>query len=397
MQCAIQVMGLVRGEPKPGAKHRANGSKICLEAGTERHSRSETLDRSRSHLNDYSGGESSGAAAWAAMQARADAYRITGTFASGKRAGEQYSRALRADAVVGWSLIINPPAAATAGWTKADYDKFYADSLKVLGKIEPRLFKKPSVRMTAVHHDEGLEDVPGEFSKHKHIIGDAVDEQGRYCGNIIDAALMVRINLEYPKLMRQLGHDVEDVDQTDFHRMGKNEDGTYRDPEYRAERLAKAKAKKNGMSVNEYLDYLAEEGEKLALEHVAKAEEAQRAAEAAQRAAEALRAKAEEEAAQTLKAAQRAAEREREAIVAAARKEAEQIKATAQPVTPVERQLLDVAKRLKIIVRSQDGRQEQVTMYTRLTRAARAEGIRAPEQPAPQRSYGRNVDDLPDL
>ena len=39
-KCLPQVTGLVRGEPKPGAKHRSNGAAICGEAGKERHSAS---------------------------------------------------------------------------------------------------------------------------------------------------------------------------------------------------------------------------------------------------------------------------------------------------------------------------------------------------------------------
>ena len=54
-KCLPQVTGLVRGEPKPGAKHRSNGAAICGEAGKERHSASETLDRTRSKYNQYAG------------------------------------------------------------------------------------------------------------------------------------------------------------------------------------------------------------------------------------------------------------------------------------------------------------------------------------------------------
>ena len=54
-KCAPQIMGLVRNEPKPNAKRRANGSRILEELGNERYSKSETLDRTRSKLNEYNG------------------------------------------------------------------------------------------------------------------------------------------------------------------------------------------------------------------------------------------------------------------------------------------------------------------------------------------------------
>ena len=54
-KCAPQVMGLVRGEPQAGQKHRANGRRIAMEAGYERASLSDTLDRTRSNLNEYEG------------------------------------------------------------------------------------------------------------------------------------------------------------------------------------------------------------------------------------------------------------------------------------------------------------------------------------------------------
>ena len=73
-KCAPQLLGLVRGEPKAGQKHRANGKAILSEAGKERYSASATLNRSLTHLNKYTGYDS-GFAAWDAMQRRAYEYR----------------------------------------------------------------------------------------------------------------------------------------------------------------------------------------------------------------------------------------------------------------------------------------------------------------------------------
>lgn len=245
-KCAPQITGLVRGEPKPGAKHRASGEAIAKEAGNERYSRSETLDRTRSCLNEYSG-FCSGGMCWSAMEKQAEEYRMEVKQKNGSIA----TRGLRKDAVIGWALIFNPPAEMTIGWSKDDYDKFYADSFDVMEAIEPRLFRRENIRMTARHRDEGYENENGEYGEHIHNIGDAIDSEGRYCGNLVDARLCVRINENYPCMMREKGWDLDDLDRTDFSRMGKNENGIYKDPEYRAERIAKKKS--SGRSVNKYV------------------------------------------------------------------------------------------------------------------------------------------------
>jgi len=244
-KCVPQVMGLVRGEPKPGAKHRANGAAICGEAGKERHSASETLDRTRSKYNRYGGEYKTGRECWAAMEDKAEKYRVEGT----SRAGKKFSRKLRGDAVIGWAVIFHPPESVAESWTKEKHRKFYEDSWRAIAEIEPRLFRPENAEMMSIHRDEGVE--------HRHLIGDALDKDGRYCGNLIDADLMVRINERYPAIMRRLGWpEIEDVEQTDFSRMGKNADGTYKDPEYRAKVKAR---KKGGKSVNEYAEQKARE------------------------------------------------------------------------------------------------------------------------------------------
>lgn len=232
-KCVPQVTGLVRGEPKPGAKHRAPGVKICMEAGTERASKSKTLDRARSKYNGYWGCKS-GADCWAAMEQAADEYRVTGT----DKRGKEFSRKLRADAVIGWAVIFNPPEAVAADWDEATKKKFRDDSWRVMEKIEPRLFRNSNVRMIARHRDED--------GDHDHVIGDARDEAGRYCGNLIDAKFYERVNLEYPALMRRLGWDIEDAEITDWQRYTA-------DPEYQAAVDAKRAAGPGGLSVNDYM------------------------------------------------------------------------------------------------------------------------------------------------
>ena len=250
-KCTPQIKGLIRGEPKMNKKsgkpqkHRANGRKICEELGNERYSKSETLDRTRSTLNEY-GGFKSGGKCWDYMCSEADSHIIK----SRTKNGKEFERHLPHNAVIGYSAILNPPAGMTAGWTKDDYERFYSDSMEALNHIEPRIFRKDTICMTAEHKDEGIPDADGNYSEHLHFAGIPKDAEGNYCGNLIDANLMDRINAGYPAFMREHGWDFDDLDRTDFSRMGKNEDGTYKDPAYRKER--NEKRKKQGRSVNKF-------------------------------------------------------------------------------------------------------------------------------------------------
>jgi len=250
-KCTPQILGLVRNEPKLGQKHRANGLKIANEMGKERYTKSKTIDRSRTHLNQYFN-YTSGTECWDSMCDDASEYRVQ----SKTKDGKLFERSLRHDAVIGCAIIFNPPSDMTVGWSLEDYYKFDNDSFHVLNQIEPRLFRVENIKMMAKHKDEGKKDNKDVFGEHTHILCTAKDENGHYCGNLIDAALLARINKLYPSLMRERGWELDDLDITDFKRMGY-------DKEYRSERLKK----KAGLSVNEYLDNEAKQiKEKLELE-----------------------------------------------------------------------------------------------------------------------------------
>ena len=243
-KCAPQVMGLVRGEPKPSQKHRTNGLKICKEAGYERASKSATLDRSRSQDNLYEG-YTSGETCWGDMVEQASMYRVQVKVKT--KSGEEVvrERVLRSDAVIGYAIIYNPPAEITTGWTDEEYARFYDNSRECMEIIEPRIFRKDTIRMSARHLDEGVPRGENEYAdEHLHDIGECIDQDGHYCGNLIDAKLMDRINRNYPALMRERGWDMEDLDVTDWEKAKK-------DVHYRTERSAKRR--KNGRSVNRYL------------------------------------------------------------------------------------------------------------------------------------------------
>lgn len=256
-QCVPQLTGLVRGEPQPGQKHRSNGKAILGELGKERHSASATLDRSRSHLNSYDGFDGSGFACWDDMFDRAGAYRVKVNTKAGVK-----ERALREDAVIGCAVIFEPPVDMMTGWTAEECDRFFDDCRDCMAEIEPKLFRPANRRMQARHRDEGYKDLHGEYGEHEHDVYDAIDQNGRYCGNLIDAALRRKICESFPRLMRARNWDLEDCDLTDFARMGfvKDAEGNKIldddgkpipvDPAYRKER--QEKRKRQGRSANQY-------------------------------------------------------------------------------------------------------------------------------------------------
>lgn len=260
-KAAIQMVGLVRGEPKQGQKHRANGKDILIEMGKERISKSSTLDETRSHLNAYNGISDSGFECWDYLEDRANNYKLTGKTKDGK----DFKYSLRKDAVIGCALIFNPPEKICCNWDAKTYQKFYGDSWNFLKQTEPRLFRDENIVLDAEHVDEGL-DSDGK-SKHLHRAIEARDENDRYCGNLVDAKLLADINKTYPAYMRSCGWDMDDLDVTDWDRYKT-------DLEYRTER--KQKAKNAGLSVNAYGKKMsAKEAKKQALERVRFAEDAE--------------------------------------------------------------------------------------------------------------------------
>lgn len=237
-KCTPQITGLVRGEPKAGQKHRSNAERIIAEAGKERVSKSDTLDKDRSYLNRYTGFES-GYDCLNYITKEADEYRqeVTG------KGGAKHYRKLREDAIIGYAIIYNPPEEICQNWSDEEYNRFYEDSLDVMEQICPDIFRRDTIVMSAEHHDEGTITDTSKISRHIHDIGIPKNRDGRYCGTKIDAKLCADINKSYPKLMREKGWDIDDLDCTDWDKYNSDE-------EYRAERKSK---QKSGKSVNEYL------------------------------------------------------------------------------------------------------------------------------------------------
>ena len=247
-KCVPQVLGLVRGEPKPGQKNRANGLKIAKEAGDERAGKSATMDRNRKHLNVYEGYDR-GEEFWEDMEEEAESY-VVRKRVKNKKTGEVEIKesSLRSDAVLGFAIVYKPPSEICMYWSDEDYDKFYRDCEECMAEICPEIFRPENIRMRAEHHDEGIlpEGWEGrqDAVRHLHDLGICKNTDGLYCGNLIDAKLRITINKRFPSMMRERGWDMEDLDVTDW-------DKAKTDNEYAKER--NAKRRKNGRSVNAYI------------------------------------------------------------------------------------------------------------------------------------------------
>ena len=236
--CAIQMTGLIRGESK--AEHRSNGKAILGEMGKERISPSETLNPERTHLNVYEQENTSGFSMWDSMVERANTYKQA---VKGKtKSGEEITRyrSLRKDAIIGVAVIINPPYEECRNWSEEEYQKFYDDTRECLAEFRPEIFRKDNQVFGVEHRDEGYDD----NDRHLHAVYDAIDENGRYCGNRLDAKFLSDFNKSYPKMMRSKGWEMDDLDTTDW-------DKYKTDPVYKAERDAKRRSQ--GKSVNQHI------------------------------------------------------------------------------------------------------------------------------------------------
>lgn len=262
-----QILGLQRRPSvnrKTGrvARHRASNPRgLCCEAAPEeRTSMSETLDRSRTKLN-VSRGPASGEELWDSIVAEADAARVR-TVA---RDGTEHERGLRRDAVIAYAYVDHPPAEVSDLWDDETAERFFRDSQDSMNDVlasmgRPRIFGGDNERATYLHRDEGVP--PGDDARHPavaagipgvhaHRFDTCRDpETGAWCGSIIDAKFLHELNANYPRLMRERGWPLLDLDVTDVGRMATDEG-------YAEER--RRRRARHGRSTNEYRAALAEE------------------------------------------------------------------------------------------------------------------------------------------
>lgn len=237
--CTVQMTGLVR-EDNPSGKHRSNGKAILAEMAKERISRSETLDRSRTYLNTYDQQNKSGFSEWDDMFNRAENY--SQPVKSKSKDGTEITRyrKLQNNAVLGVSIIINPPYYECKDWDNSTYQKFYNDTQDVLEQLNPDIFRKSNQIFGVEHYDEGYD----KTDRHKHIVYDAISRDGKYCGSQLDAKFLSDFNKVYPEKMRAKGWDMTDLETTDWQKYKTDE-------EYRAKK--KAKRRRQGRSVNQHI------------------------------------------------------------------------------------------------------------------------------------------------
>lgn len=186
-------MGIKVGIPvlklKPGAtpsKNCGNLRKIAEEAMTERATNDPDIERKLSSTNVYAGVSHSGEEVADMIEAEAQEYSDSLVAEGGRK--------LRSDAVIGFSLIVKPPAEWVNLLSDSQREKFFADSDSVIAEM----VGGDNIRATALHRDE-----QGE---HKHYIGMPYTPDGRLCAKeVINLRLFHRLNDEYPAQMRQRG------------------------------------------------------------------------------------------------------------------------------------------------------------------------------------------------
>lgn len=222
VRIGMPVLKLSRGAE--ATKRKGDARKVAEEAGNERYSKDQDLDRSRSHLNEYAGFKSGKALAdyW---EAEAGAHK------------DALGRPLKSTAITGFSVIFKPDLESIQRMPEAERLRFVRDGMRVTADLlqEHGL----QVDMTALHRDE--------MGEHGHVLGHDPEYKA---GKKIDIRLYADLNRELPKRMRELGYDVEDLVAYDPEKVKVMDEDEK--AEYKAELIERKKAKKHGRNSNAY-------------------------------------------------------------------------------------------------------------------------------------------------
>lgn len=203
---------------------------VACEGMSERWGKDEDIDRNRSRFNTYTG-ITSGVALAEAMTKEAAEYS-----AQRKAAG---GRVLRADAAIGWAMILKPPAEIINTMPPEQQIKFFVDSDKIITSI----MGADNIRATALHRDEQ--------APHKHYFGMGYTQNGELCiDKVINPKLYKKLNQEYPQKMREMGWDIEDCVVYDTEKVkSMTEDEA---AAYKTECRTKRRQKKSGLDSKTY-------------------------------------------------------------------------------------------------------------------------------------------------
>ena len=177
---------------KSRQSRRGDLRSVACEALEERWSRDRDIDRDKTKDNMYAGCRS-GVALAEAMTAEAQAYS--------EQRKAKGGRALRADAAIGWAMVVKPPMGFFAGMSNDDKNRFWNDTIEIL---ENTVGKK-NIRAAAIHVDE--------LEEHLHLFGMGYNEQGKLCvDDVINPRTWNKWNHEYPQRMRERGWEIEDCE-----------------------------------------------------------------------------------------------------------------------------------------------------------------------------------------
>lgn len=212
----ITTLKLAR-QPSTKASKRRTGKlgSVVQECCRERYSADpEKIDRARSRLNTYEGiSRGEDLAVTMMEEADADSYQRQ----------LEGRRGLRADAAIGFALIVKPEAEAVNSWSQAERDKFFQDSDAVLDTI----LNPKNMRAKIMHRDEEAD--------HQHRIYMGYDDTGRInVDAVVNPTLWRKLNRDYVDQMREKGWDISYHDEYDAQKAAE-------DPQYRKDRIAKRK------------------------------------------------------------------------------------------------------------------------------------------------------------
>lgn len=223
IRVGIPVLKLSRNAK--ATKRKGDARKVALEAFNERYSKDQDLDRVQSKNNIYTG-----------FKSGKDLYAYWEKEASGHL--DTKGRHLRSDAVIGYTFIIKPDMESMENMTQAERVKFLQESMNILsGLFQSRGLE---IDASALHLDE--------VNEHMHVFGHDTEYKA---GKKIDIRLFGMLNKEYPKRMRALGYDVEDLTVYDSEKADAMTEEEKAD--YKEEVLQRKKAKKNaGRSSSKY-------------------------------------------------------------------------------------------------------------------------------------------------
>lgn len=246
-------------------KRKGNTRKVAMEAGNERYSKDQDLDRSRSHLNEYTG--------FTSGKALADYWETEAA-----KHTDALGRSLKSTAITGFSVIFKPDMDSMQQLGDQERLQFIRDGVQVTKTLLQEAGLQ--VDMTALHRDEMVD--------HCHILGHDPEYKA---AKKLDIRLFAQLNRELPKRLRAMGYDVEDTavyDPAKVASMSEEEQAVYK-----ADLIERKKSKKSGQSSNAYKAEKLNEQEK-ALQEQAAALDIERRQLEAQRVAQEARQRAQD-------------------------------------------------------------------------------------------------------